>query len=89
MVESARARRKTYIPMAIAGEEHDLGRDPGGTIGEDHEEPDQRVEGSGVEVGHERGAAEDVLVPERQLAVAQHGADQDAQRIVLLEVVAR
>ncbi len=49
--------------------------------------PDQGVERAGVEVRHERRAAEDVLVPEGQLAVAQHGTHQDVQRVVLLQVV--
>ena len=73
---------------ADTGEEHDFSGDPGDAIGEDDEEPDQRVEGPGVEPGQQRGAAVDVLVPERQLAVPDHGSGQHVQRIVLLHVVA-
>ena len=68
-------------------EQDDLGGDPGGAVGQDHEQPHQRIEGSGVEVGHQRRAAEDVLVPEGQLPVAQHGTHQHVEREVLLEVV--
>ena len=71
----------------MAEKSDDLGGQPGGPVGQDDEEPGERIEGPGVEVGHERRAAEDVLVPERQLPVAQHGADQDVQRVVLLQVV--
>ena len=70
-----------------SGEHHDLGGHPGRPIGQDHEQPGQGVERAGVEVGHERRAAEDVLVPKRQLAVAQHGAHEDVEGIVLLQVV--
>ena len=86
-VDSLSARRKTYIPTAMRREEDDLGGDPRGTIGQNDEQAGQGIEGAGVEVGHERRAAEDVLVPERQLAVPQHGADQDVEREVLLEIV--
>ncbi len=69
-------------------EEDDFGGDPGGAVGHDDEQTDERIERPGVEIGHQRGAAEDVLVPERQLAVAAHRADQDMERVVLLQVVA-
>ena len=67
----------------------DLGGQPRGAIGQDDEESRQRIEGAGVEIGHEGRAAEDVLVPERQLPVAQHRTDQDVQREILLQVVPR
>jgi hypothetical protein len=49
-------------------EEDHFGGDPRHPIGQDHEEPDQGVERPRVEPGQQRGTAEDVLVPERQLA---------------------
>ena len=87
-VERASARRKTYIPTPIAENRIDLGGDPGHPVRQDTKKSHEGVEGAGVEVGHQRRAAEDVLVPEWQLPVAQHGADQDMQRVVLLQVVA-
>ena len=69
-------------------EEDDLGGQPGGAVREDHEEPDEGVERSGVEIRHQGCAAEDVGVPEGQLAVAVHGTDQDVERVILLQVVA-
>ena len=93
--EEARHRRELQRPQEDVHphgdrrEQDDLGRQPGRAIGQDDEQPHQGVEGAGVEVRHERRAAEDVLVPERQLPVAQHGSDQDVERVVLLQVVAR
>jgi hypothetical protein len=69
-------------------EEDDLGGDPGGAVGQEHEEHRDGVEGAGVEVGQQRRAAEDVLVPERQLPMPQHGAHQHMKGVVLLQVVA-
>ena len=43
-VERARARRKTYIPIAIDREDEDLGGDPGGPVRHDDEQPGQGVE---------------------------------------------
>ena len=75
-------------PDADQREQDHLGGDPGDAIGQDHEEPDQGVERTRVETGQERGAAEEVGVPKGKLTVPQHGADEDVQRVVLLEVVA-
>jgi hypothetical protein len=68
-------------------EQNGLGGDPGGAVGQYDEQPHQGIERSGVEICHERRAAEDVLVPEGQLAVTQHGSHQDMERVVLLQIV--
>ena len=87
-VERASARRKTYIPTAMAENRMTSVAIQAARSGRITKRPDEGVERPGVEVGHQRRAAEDVLVPEGQLAVAQHGADQDVERVVLLQVVA-
>ncbi len=71
------------------GEEDHLGGYPRHTIREDGEEPDQWIERAGVEAGEKRCAAEDVLVPKGQFAMAVHGPDQHMEWVVLLQVVAR
>ena len=93
--EEARHRRELERPEEDVHahrdrrEHDDLGGQPCGAVGEHDEQTRQWVEGARVEIGHQGRAAEDVLIPERQLPVTQHGADEDVQREVLLQVVAR
>ena len=92
--EHARDRRELQGPQehvhpdGDGSEENDLRGHPGGPVGHHDEQDGQGVERAGVEIGHERRATEDVLVPEGQLAVTQHGGDEDTEGIILLQVVA-
>ena len=88
-VESFSARRKTYMPTAMAENRMTSVATQAARSGRTTNKTGQGVERAGVEVGHERRAAEDVLVPEGQLAVTQHGADEDVEGVILLQVVAR
>ena len=69
----------------VAGE-RDQVHGPGS--GQQQEEDVGRIEGAGLDVRQEREAAEEVRVPERQVAVAQDLGHVDPHRVVIEDAVA-